>query len=113
MDGESLKIVWNDNHVSSHNISWLMERRFEKDHQQKYLETHYRPRKTLWKRDDFSNILKSFEYDRVINTDAGLRSWLQALAEYGIVMIKNTPSNEDECRRVASRVDFIKKTHYG
>ena len=28
-------------------------------------------------------------------------------------MIKNTPATEEECRKLANRVGFIRKTHYG
>lgn len=42
-----------------------------------------------------------------------MRDWLETLAVYGIAMIKNTPQTVNEARKVANRVGFIKKTHYG
>ncbi|KAJ9583014.1 hypothetical protein L9F63_022630, partial [Diploptera punctata] len=42
-----------------------------------------------------------------------LLDWLENLSTYGIAIIKNTPPAEDQLRRVANKVSFIKKTHYG
>ena len=45
--------------------------------------------------------------------DGALRQWIEALIAYGVVMIKGAPLTESECRRLADRVGFIRKTHYG
>ncbi len=42
-----------------------------------------------------------------------LRSWLQSLSKNGVSIIENTPHSEQECRKLSSRVAFIRKTHYG
>lgn len=48
-----------------------------------------------------------------METEEVLHDWLEALAKYGITIIKNTPLEKDEIRKLADRVAFIKNTHYG
>lgn len=43
----------------------------------------------------------------------GLKDWLECLTDYGVAIIKDAPKTEIECRKIANRVGFIKKTHYG
>lgn len=43
----------------------------------------------------------------------GLRKWMEALAIYGVALINNSPKEKTTARRLADRVGFIRKTHYG
>lgn len=38
---------------------------------------------------------------------------METLARYGVAMIKNADSNEDQVKILADRVGFIRKTQYG
>lgn len=67
----------------------------------------------MWSRNNFVNIFKSFDYTKVLNENETLLEWLNALAVYGIAVLKNTPPNEDEIYNLGNRVAFIRKTHYG
>lgn len=40
-------------------------------------------------------------------------SWLKALAIDGVALIDGAKQTETECRRLAERVGFIRRTHYG
>lgn len=42
-----------------------------------------------------------------------MHQWIETLARNGVAMIKNAPLNEEQCRRLANRIGFIRKTHYG
>ncbi|CAO1377029.1 unnamed protein product [Diamesa hyperborea] len=108
-----LEITWQDNHESSFPYEWLMERNFSLENREEYLKNFYRPEKKMWNKDEFSKILKTFEFKDVIDNDKVLMKWLEALATNGIAILKNTPSHEDEVKRLAERVRFVKKTHYG
>lgn len=90
-----------------------MERNFSLENREDYLKSFYRPEKKLWSKDDFSKVLKSFEFKDVIDNDNVLMEWLETLAVSGIAMLKNTPSTENEVRRLGERVRFVKKTHFG
>lgn len=115
-DEESGKIVmmWADGHRSSFEDQWLLVRNFAKNNQDEYLSSHYRPPKfPVWGKDDFNQIIKRFEYEEIINTDEGLFEWLDTLSRVGVAILQGTPLNRNECRRLANRVGFIRKTHYG
>lgn len=38
---------------------------------------------------------------------------LESLARYGVVMIKNAPRTEDQIRKLANHIGFIRRTQYG
>ena len=109
---KSLNIKWDSGHQSSYDYDWLLQRSFSSNNRQRYLKT-YRPEKKLWSRNDFPESLKFFDFHEIITDDCVLKSWIEALAVNGIAMIKNTPNTRNEVRKIAERVGFIKKTHYG
>ncbi|KXJ77743.1 hypothetical protein RP20_CCG006748 [Aedes albopictus] len=112
-DGGRVQILWSDGHASEFTSEWLVERNFSEENSKEYLEELYRPPPQLWRKQEFGDIMKNFEFKDVINSDDALRGWIEALIRYGTVMIKNAPLTEQECRRLAERVGFIRKTHYG
>ncbi|KAK7791561.1 hypothetical protein R5R35_011064 [Gryllus longicercus] len=108
-----LSIEWSDGHCSEFTLKWLHERSFTKDNQEKWLNDVYRLPKIPWSAADFPSVLKKFDYSDVIQSDKCLYEWLKALAEYGVAIVENTPIQEDQLRKLANRVSFIKRTHYG
>lgn len=58
-------------------------------------------------------IFESFDYNGVLNDDSTLLKWLEALSIRGIALLKNTPPNEDEIYKLANRISFVRKTHFG
>lgn len=68
---KSLKIIWNDDHVSEYNFKWLRDRSFADNDRRKYLSTTYRPDPRLWGKADFENVIESFEFEDVVNTSDG------------------------------------------
>ncbi|XP_058453202.1 gamma-butyrobetaine dioxygenase-like [Malaya genurostris] len=111
--GSGLQIVWSDGHRSQFGSEWLIERSFNNDCRQEYLNEWYRPRPKLWNKQHFSKILNNFEFEDVISCDKTLLAWIESLIKYGVVMIRNAPLEETESRKLADRVGFIRKTHYG
>ncbi|XP_053695155.1 gamma-butyrobetaine dioxygenase-like [Sabethes cyaneus] len=112
-DRNELELIWSDGHRSRFSSGWLVERNFTEDSRRRYLNEWYRPRPRLWAKREFGEILKKFEFGDVIDSDEALQGWIEALIRYGVVMIKNAPLQETVCRRLADRVGFIRKTHYG
>lgn len=39
--------------------------------------------------------------------------WLEAISRYGVVMIKNAQQKEDQMRRLAERVAYLRRTQFG
>ncbi|XP_055594982.1 gamma-butyrobetaine dioxygenase-like isoform X2 [Uranotaenia lowii] len=111
--GNKIKLVWSDGHKSQFGIDWLVERNFSEENRQDYLKEWYRPQARLWGKQDFRDILREFQFADVINSDEALKEWIEALSRYGLALIRNAPLTENECRKLADRVGFIRKTHYG
>lgn len=109
-DNKSLKIVWDDNeqHTSVYNYEWLRARNFSKENRDHYLKTLYKPEKKLWSKVGFADALKSFDFAKIIESDHELHEWLDWLSIHGVSIIKNTPQTENEARRIADRVGFIR-----
>ncbi|CAD7077504.1 unnamed protein product [Hermetia illucens] len=113
LDDKSVQIEWNDRHTSVYNLKWLGERDFSPENRQKYIDEFYRLKHVFWGKEDFKKECKEFEFDEVMGTNEGLRKWMEALAIYGVALINNSPKEKTTARRLADRVGFIRKTHYG
>lgn len=112
---KTLKITWSDNdeHKSVFELDWLRTRNFSADNRDSYLKTLYRPAKRLWSKSDFADVLRFFDFAKIIEDDRELHDWLNSLSTNGVAMIRNTPQTELEARKIADRVGFIRRTHYG
>uniref|UniRef100_A0A182UHY8 DUF971 domain-containing protein n=1 Tax=Anopheles melas TaxID=34690 RepID=A0A182UHY8_9DIPT len=114
--GRSLEVQWGDGEVhgrSVYELGWLLGRSFRGADTERYLREWYRPEPAVWGAAGFGGVLKEFSFEKVLADDGALRQWIEALIAYGVVMIKGAPLTENECRRLADRVGFIRKTHYG
>ncbi|XP_055588851.1 gamma-butyrobetaine dioxygenase-like [Uranotaenia lowii] len=111
--GDTLKLLWIDDHISEFPLDWLVARNFSEDNCSDYLNEWYRPKARFWGQRDFPVVLKNFEYSDVISDDGALREWIESLIRFGIVMIKNAPLDDEVARKLANRIGFIRRTHYG
>lgn len=110
---ESLNIEWSDGHKSEYAFDWLKKREFIKDVQEEWLQTYYKPKQVPWNSSNFHEILKRFNYTKIIESDEELLHWLKALATGGVAIIEGTPGDEDSLPNLVKRIGFIKRTHYG
>ncbi|XP_053661944.1 gamma-butyrobetaine dioxygenase-like [Anopheles marshallii] len=116
--GQSLQVMWSEDdggeaHRSVYDLRWLLSRSFKQEDTERYLKEWYRPEPIVWGVNAFGAVLREFSFEQVLRDDTVLRQWIEALIAYGVVMIKDAPLTENECRRLADRVGFIRKTHYG
>lgn len=110
---EQLHVRWSDEHQSSYALQWLRARSFEPQSQRAYLDEFYRPRSRHWAGAEFERIAQHFRYEQVMAEDEALQQWLQALAVYGVAVLRGAPLDEGVVRRLAERVGFIRRTTYG
>lgn len=110
-----MSITWNDSerHKSVYTFDWLKARNFTSNNRDAYLKNFYRPEKKLWSKNDFADILQYFDFKKIIEDDRELHDWLSCLTTNGVAIIQNTPHSELEARKIADRVGFIRRTHYG
>lgn len=114
-DRQALKIIWDDNeqHTSLYDYEWLRARDFSRKSRERFLKTIYKPEKKLWSKIGFKDALRFFDFKKIIESDHELHDWLKSLATHGVTIIENTPQTEKEARKIADRVGFIRRTHYG
>uniref|UniRef100_A0A4Y0BJL8 Gamma-butyrobetaine dioxygenase n=1 Tax=Anopheles funestus TaxID=62324 RepID=A0A4Y0BJL8_ANOFN len=119
--GKALEVIWakddgakgSETHRSVYDLQWLISRSFKAEDTKRYLQEWYRPEPIIWGVSGFGKVLREFSFEKILQDDAILQQWIEALIAYGVVMIKDAPLTENECRRLADRIGFIRKTHYG
>lgn len=90
-----------------------MERDFSKESQESFLQTLYRPPKKIWSLSQFETVFAKFNFNEILNNDQIFLNWLEQMAIYGIALIESTPDNKNEVQKLAERVGFVRKTHFG
>ncbi|XP_022208825.2 LOW QUALITY PROTEIN: gamma-butyrobetaine dioxygenase [Drosophila obscura] len=110
---QQLHVRWSDAHESSYPLDWLRQRSFDGRRQRAYLDEFYRPATRHWAGAEFQRIARHFDYGQVMAEDAALQQWLQALAVYGVALLRDAPLDGGVVRRLAERVGFIRRTTYG
>lgn len=69
---KTLEVTWSDkDHQSEYSFQWLKERNFTQNNREKYLKKFYRPAKNLFGKKDFDKIVKSFDFQKIIDNDDG------------------------------------------
>lgn len=48
-----------------------------------------------------------------MESDEGLKHWLQNIHRYGLGFVSGVPANSKDSERLSRRVSFIRETHYG
>lgn len=90
-----------------------MQRNFSHENRENYIDSSYQPPKKFWTKNDFTDVFAKFDFNDILNSDEVFSKWLEHMATYGIALIENTPKTRNEVRKIAERVGYIKKTHYG
>lgn len=62
-----------DDHVSKFDLEWLHERSFTAESRQRYFDNHYRPKPSLWSKEQFE--MRTFEARNVFENDEGYLSF--------------------------------------
>ncbi|KDR15510.1 gamma-butyrobetaine dioxygenase-like [Zootermopsis nevadensis] len=112
-EDNQLKLVWSDDHESDYDFNWLLERSFAENVRKDWLKQHYPMMRISWDTANFNKILNKYNFHDVLNSETTLLDLLESVATYGIAVIDNAPPQEDQLRKIANKVGFIKRTHYG
>ncbi|KAH8419944.1 hypothetical protein KR009_004309 [Drosophila setifemur] len=110
---QQLEVVWQDRHKSSFDIAWLRARDFGEPARKRYLDEVYKPPMQLWGKSEFGAVRREFNYQEVLQADAVLKAWLEALAVQGFAILKDAPNDVNVARKLAERIGYIKRTTYG
>ena len=66
----------------------------------------------FWGSESLDNFPEA-SFEEIITDDVALLEWLRQLEIYGFVKVKDAPVETGQVRRLAERIAFIRKTHYG
>ena len=88
----SLEIVWdNDGMASSFPGDWLHAHRYAPGARDvEAASSGFR--QTLWG-GELNGRIPTFSYNEVVGSDGGLLDWIEALAEYGVVLTRGVPTD--------------------
>jgi gamma-butyrobetaine dioxygenase len=102
----ALTCTWADGHVSRFDPNWLRQRRPEAD-------GPAQPTPRLWTSARMADGLPSVDHHAVMNTNDGLRRWLDALSRDGATLVTGGPTQPGEVVRLAERIGWPRETNFG
>ena len=100
-----LEVRWNDGHASSYAVPWLLERDYSAGARRPSL---HEP--VLW--DASLASVPTFEHDDVVDTAEGLIAYVDAVRDYGVAVVRNTPPVDGEVERFAEKVGHVRETAF-
>lgn len=93
------------------------ESRFPVDFLARWRDTGYpadpEPSRVLWDADIIQREDPQVDYTAVMNTDAGLRDWLEQVIIYGFCRVTGVPTTPEATRELAERVGYLRQTIFG
>uniref|UniRef100_A0A8C6XQ63 Trimethyllysine dioxygenase, mitochondrial n=1 Tax=Naja naja TaxID=35670 RepID=A0A8C6XQ63_NAJNA len=108
VDETTLFLTWPDGHVTKYGLEWLLMNSYEGQKQQVM-----QPR-ILWNADIYQDAqVPSVDYHNFLETNEGLREFLQNFLLYGIAFVENVPPTKDDTEIIAERISLIRETIYG
>jgi trimethyllysine dioxygenase len=105
---EGLSVSWPDGHQSIYAWDWLHTHSYSPVLRSNEPLQDKTPK--LWRGTDFK--LEPVDHEAVMNTDEGLREWLNQLETYGISFVENVPTTVEATEKLARRLCFLRETHY-
>lgn len=102
---QQLTIEWNDGHSSSYSAHWLCTYDYSAPARQ---ARRHEP--TLWTAS--MGQVPTFEHAAVIGTTEGQLAYLDALRDYGVAVVRNTPSEPGEVERFAETIGHVRETAF-
>ncbi len=103
----SLLVTWRDGHQSHYPEHWLREHAYGEEARQARRE-----KPILWTA-EIRQSLPEIAYEKVMSSEDGLLTFLDLLCDYGFALIRETPTENLEVTRVASRISFLRETNFG
>lgn len=101
----ALTVQWNDGHASSYSAQWLRTYNYEPGAAGRQV---HEP--VLWTAQMGS--VPTFEHDDVVGTQAGQLAYLEAMRNYGMAVVRHTPSVDGEVERFAETIGHVRETAF-
>ncbi|XP_077141554.1 trimethyllysine dioxygenase, mitochondrial [Ranitomeya variabilis] len=108
VDETTLYLTWPDGHMTRYSLEWLSQHSYEGQKQQLV-----QPR-VLWNEKIYREAnVPAVSYSAFLETNEGLRDFLQNFLLYGIAFVDDVPATREDTERVAERISHIRETIYG
>ncbi|XP_070615824.1 trimethyllysine dioxygenase, mitochondrial isoform X2 [Erythrolamprus reginae] len=102
VDETTLFLTWPDGHVTKYGLEWLLMNSYEGQKHQVM-----QPR-ILWNAEIYQEAqVPSVDYHSFLETNEGLREFLQNFLLYGIAFVENVPPTKEDTEIIAERVSLI------
>ena len=113
-DRMGVQVRWPDDHVSTFDANWLLERKLPEDETSSVHGNIIRDGVKLWGKNEMQgNIPQLGTFDQFMMDDETLYKWLDSLHTYGIALLTDVPTEFGQLHRVGARVGHLKPTMYG
>lgn len=109
--GKRVEVVWRDGHRSEYEAEWLRLRGFS-EATRRARASRFRLERKYWGSELMDNLPEA-SFQEVMEDDVALLEWLRRLEVFGFVKVNGAPAEQGQVRRLAERIGFIRKTHYG
>lgn len=108
LDETTLFFTWPDGHVTRYDLDWLVKNSYE-GQKQKVIQ----PR-ILWNAKLYQEAqVPSVDFQCFLETNEGLKKFLQNFLLYGIAFVENVPPTQEHTEKLAQRISLIRETIYG
>lgn len=104
-EGGALHLIWPDGHQSAFDAAWLQEHAYCEPRRN---TSPYR----CWGR-EILDAMPTIEAADILDSDEGLRRFLEMQVETGFVIVRNLACEEGMVEELAERVAFLRRTNYG
>lgn len=92
-----------DGHVTKYDLDWLVKNSFERQ-KQKIVQ----PR-ILWNSEIYQQAkVPSVDFQSFLETNEGLKNFLQNFLLYGIAFVENVPPTQEHTEKLAKRISLIR-----
>ncbi len=105
LEAGALRVSWNDGHHSTYAASWLAAHDYSGGRR---ADQVHEP--TLW--DASLSHVPTFEHADVVGTAAGQLAYLEAVRDYGVALVRGTPSHDGEVARFAETIGHVRETAF-
>ncbi|EDO40404.1 predicted protein [Nematostella vectensis] len=114
-DGKQIHITWPNEHISQFNSAWLHNKKLPESDDLTGKMKLNKKGVEFWNKSMLQGKLVRFNYEDVMTKKSALFEWLHTLHSVGIALIEEAPSGMKPIavERLATRVGYIKDTHYG
>ncbi len=105
LEDEVLRVSWNDGHDSTYTAGWLEAHDYSNPGRGGLV---HEP--VLW--DATLAGVPTFDHDDVVGTASGQLAYLEAVRDYGVAIVRGTPSHNGEVARFAETMGHVRETAF-